>query len=101
MLKRIGPLLIITILLFSSCATVISGAKQTIEVNPKKANSIVKVRRGLFSPNTITVEKNGDTKVLEKRFNEISTLNFILFPGWIVDLLTGAIVKYIDPETRK
>lgn len=52
-----------------------------------------KVRRG-FSTSFIKGEVEGyypATVEVNKQFNAVSAINLCFFPGWIVDLATGAI----------
>lgn len=99
--------LLVIVLLFPSCATILTGTNQQVKVNPSKEvvyvnevaqeskDSLVKVRRKLFNKNRILVKSESDETVKYKsKFNEVSLLNFIILPFWIVDLITGSVVKY-------
>ena len=99
--------LIVIALLYPSCATILTGTNQQVKVNPSKEvlyvngvaqeskDSLVKVRRKLFNKNKILVKSESNEAVKYKsKFNEVSLLNFIILPFWIVDFITGSMVKY-------
>jgi hypothetical protein len=101
-----------------SCATIISGGRQQIEVSSTSERPeavyvngefqdstpcTIKVKRSLRKEKVLTVGESDTARVirLDKKFNKVSTLNFVLIPGWIIDLLTGAVVKYRNYEIEE
>ena len=88
--------------LFSGCATVISGSHQYVKFEEHKTakeavinEEEVRVKRQLIGPAYVTNPKDkGHKKKLKKQFNEVAFLNFVILPFWMVDFLTGAIIKY-------
>lgn len=109
----------IAICWLSSCATVMSGPMQRIYfVSDTPAilmvdgefkdslqdgiASIVKFRRKTTPTWTIEVQSEGfitERVDLKRKFNEISTLNAFNVVGWVLDLYTGAIWRYAQPDT--
>jgi len=64
--------------------------------------SIVKFRRKTTPTWTIEVQSEGfisERVDLKRKFNEISTLNAFNVVGWVLDLYTGAIWRYTQPDT--
>ena len=106
MLSRLAILFSVC-LLYSSCATIICGIHQPLKVSPnndtvfvngivrQNQDSIVKIRRKVLKKKKVLIKsKNGDTTTYRRKFNEVSLLNFIIPPFWLIDLLTGSVVKY-------
>lgn len=97
----------------SSCATIFTGTKQTVQINSVPSAADVEVNgisRGQtpvalrlkkgFTGETVTIKKEGyDTKIFqpETTFNAVSVLNLFGLIGWGVDAATGAMMKY-DPK---
>jgi hypothetical protein len=108
-MKRIFAVLA-TSLLMTSCATIFTGTKQTLQVNSVPPGADVEVdgiNRGVtplpvsikkgFEGPTITLKKEGfETKKFqpETSFNPVSVLNLFGLLGWAVDAATGAMMKY-------
>jgi hypothetical protein len=110
---------IITCILASamaSCATVISGTQQRIEIVTEPPGSsvfvnyefrdstpcVIKVRRTWDEVPKIEITKSGyrdETLQFDKKMNEISLLNFINIFGWAADIATAACVRYQQPDT--
>ena len=100
-------------LLFSSCATVFTGTKQTISINSVPPGADVEVdgiNRGVtpvavklkkgFNGQTVTLKKEGyDTKIFEPEttFNPVAIINLFSIISWGIDAATGAMMKY-DPK---
>ncbi|WP_316824340.1 PEGA domain-containing protein [Pedobacter miscanthi] len=100
-------------LLLSSCATVFTGTKQTVQINtnpPAATVEIDGVKAGVtplavtlkkgFTGQTISLKLDGyDPKTFQPQttFNAVSVVNLLFFPGFIVDAATGAMMKY-DPK---
>jgi hypothetical protein len=114
MKKKLLSITILTAsLFFSSCATILTGSKQSITFNsfPQGANievdgidrgvtpAAVKLKKG-FNGQTVTLKKEGyDPKIFqpETTFNAVSVINFFSILGWGIDAATGAMMKY-DPK---
>lgn len=88
---------------FSGCATVISGTHQYVEFKEEESQSVdstntikeVRVKRAIVGPQyAVNPKDRNHRKKVKKTFNEVSLLNFIVIPFWLVDILTGAVVKY-------
>ena len=112
--RHAGAFSLITGLAIAStgCATIISGSSQTITVdsNPPGAHVRIghqtgttpvtlQIPKGRHYP--IEVSQGPDRRVvqLDRNLDPITLLNVIppLWPGFIVDAVTGAITRY-DPE---
>lgn len=115
-LSTVYILILSIAILFSSCATVLTGTHQPIQVDTSKGesaylngakiqgeDSIVKVKRSMFKKKKFEIVNDQDqvTKKYRKGFNEVSLLNFIVFPFWLVDIITGSVVKYKDKDQNK
>lgn len=106
-------LLSLSVITFTSCATLFTGTKQTVTIKTFPEGAKVEVDgldRGItpvavrlkkgFSGQTVTLKKEGyEFKMFqpETTFNPVSVLNFIGIIGWGVDAATGAMMKY-DPK---
>jgi hypothetical protein len=97
-------------LMCSSCATIFTGTRQSIVFDadvPKTRVLIdgvehgetpvsVRLRKG-YRSKTIAFEQEGyerKTIKVPTEFNPVSILNLGVFVGWVVDLATGAIMRY-------
>lgn len=106
--------LLLAVFLFGSCATVFTGTRDNIRFNTTPEGAIV-YKNGVQigkTPCRVSVKRTvQDTDVeldldgyevreftLDKRFNMVSIVNVINPIGWIIDLATGAIMKY---DTRR
>ncbi len=93
----------------SGCATLISGTKQTITVDSDPPGALVRI--GEYSgitPVTLRIPKGKDYRVevsrgadkrtvtLNRNLDPVTLLNLIppMWPGFIIDAMTGAITKY-------
>jgi len=100
-------------LLFSSCATIFTGSKQTVQINsiPPGADievdglssgvtpAPVRLKKG-FTGQTVMLKKAGfETKTFQPvtAFNPVAILNLLGLIGWGIDAATGAMMKY-DPK---
>ncbi|SHG16448.1 PEGA domain-containing protein [Pedobacter caeni] len=100
-------------LLFSGCATIFTGSKQTVQINsvPPGADievdglssgvtpAPVRLKKG-FTGQTVTLKKAGfETKTFQPAttFNAVSVINLLFIIGWGIDAATGAMMKY-DPK---
>jgi len=119
---------LLTLVMFSSCATILSGTKAKVTItnaNVERANLTVdgtvyrnmtfpaeiKVKRGFKSSiiKAETIDMEGSTTV-DKSFNAVSLGNILLggIPGFIVDAADGAMMKpkkdkysiYLYPKTN-
>lgn len=108
--------LLLSILCLGGCALIATGFNQNVEivtnvpgskvyVNGNLVDSTpcaVKVRRSLRNNTIIEVKKDSfesQSFELKKKFNEHAALNFILPWNWAIDLLSGAVVRYEQPDT--
>jgi len=108
-MKKI-PLLLVSILLISSCATIFTGTKDRITFNSNPSGAIIykdgvelcttpctyKVKRSI-NDTDIEFKLDGyQTRVitLDKEFNVISIINLGNLLGWGIDALSGAVMKY-------
>lgn len=91
----------------SGCATIFSGTRQNISVQSEPPGAYVQI--GDLSSTTpcilavrkgrrldVVVTHNSETKTvpLSRRFDAVSLLNIFVWPGFIVDAISGSIVKY-------
>lgn len=100
-------------LLLSSCATIFTGTKQTVQINSNPPAATIEVdgikagvtpmavplKKG-FTGQTISLKLEGyETKTFQPvtTFNPVSVLNLLGMIGWAVDAATGAMMKY-DPK---
>ena len=94
------------------CATIISGTSQTITIDSNPPGAHVKVGyQTATTPATLRVPKGKDYPIevaygsdkrivpLNRNLDPMTLLNIIppLWPGFIVDAVTGAITKY-EPD---
>ncbi|NII84896.1 MULTISPECIES: PEGA domain-containing protein [unclassified Pedobacter] len=100
-------------LLLSSCATIFTGTKQTVQINsnpPAATIEVDGVKAGVtpmavplkkgFTGQTISLKLDGyETKTFQPvtTFNPVAVLNLLGMIGWAVDAATGAMMKY-DPK---
>jgi hypothetical protein len=99
--------------LISSCATLFTGSKQTVQISTLPSGAKVQVNgidRGT-TPTAIKLKKGNEGQVLtlkidgyetktfqpETGFNGVSILNLFNILFWGVDAATGALWKY-DPK---
>lgn len=113
MLKKYKFLFLIglALFLFPSCATVISGSRQPLKINPgtdtvyvngviqENKDSIVFVKRRLFKFNKIVIVNETESITYDQKFNEVTVFNFIFIPFWVVDFCTGSMAKY-TPQNK-
>ena len=105
------PLLAVALFLTSGCATIFTGTDDSITFNSEPAGATVMIDGMAVgqTPVTVEVDRPGldDTDVsvqlegyetrrfeLDKEFNVISILNVFFWPGFVVDVLTGALFKH-------
>ena len=91
----------------TGCATILSGTTQkiTIHSDPQGAYARIGHQAGR-TPVTLTVPKGKDLQLevtidrnkriipLRRTFDPMGILNVFFFPGFIVDAVTGAMMKY-------
>ena len=99
--------------LTTSCATLFTGTKQTVQINSKPPGAKIQIDgidRGT-TPAAIKLKKKSDGQVVtlkldgyetktivpETSFNAVSILNLTNILFWGIDLLSGAVYKY-DPR---
>jgi hypothetical protein len=113
-MKKISILLLVaTFFVVTSCATLFTGTKQTIQINSQPPGAKVQVdgidkgktplavdlKKG-NTGQTITLKADGyETKSFqpETTFNGVSALNLLNLLFWGIDAATGALWKY-DPK---
>ena len=93
----------------TGCATIISGTTQTITIESTPPGAYVRIgEHSGTTPVTLRVPKGHDYRVevshgadrrvvmLNRNLDPITLLNIIppLWPGFIIDTMTGAITKY-------
>lgn len=108
--------IVIIILVLSQCALIATGTHQKISVVSSEPGSEVYVngeqtdttpceilvRRSYNHVPRIEVAKKGfytEDILLKKRINHHIWLNLFDLPGWIIDISTGAAVRYQQPDT--
>ena len=100
-------------ILFSGCATIFTGSKQTVTITSVPPEALVQVNgidRGItplaiqlkkgFDGQTVTLKKEGyETRIFtpEVIFNPVSIINLGNVLGWAIDAASGAIMQY-DPR---
>lgn len=106
----IFSLLVIFTLGFSSCATILTGSRQTVKVAtfPPGADVYVEgekmgqtpteitLKKG-FNPESVVVKKEGfenKNLPLNTTFNPVAILNLFGLIGWGIDAATGSMMKY-------
>lgn len=99
----------------TGCSTMFGDNDRLVHVNSVPKGAQVKVNnqvtadttptqvvvKDMFSPTTITVAKKGcksQTTVIEPEFQKIGLLNILIFPGFIVDAITGDMMKVPDHQ---
>jgi len=110
-MKKFVPPILISAFLLTSCATLFTGSTDNITINSEPEGAMILVE-GIElgrTPATVTVKRPGlgnktvtlqlegyedRVFILQKEFNVIALLNFGGFVGWIVDIATGAVMKY-------
>lgn len=111
MRKALVTCLCILSFTFAGCATIFSGTDDDITFRSEPSGARVMIDGIMVgtTPVTIPVDRPGldDTRVtvelegyeprtfeLDKEFNMVSVLNVFVWPGFVVDALTGALFKY-------
>lgn len=107
---------VIWIAMFSSCATIITGTNQRIDLVTVPEGAAVyvdhqfkdstpctiKVKRTWDDPQNILLVKSGykdEPVVLDKKMNELIFLNFINVFGWAIDGATASAIRYSLQDT--
>ena len=111
MKKVVLMMIAFTVLVFTSCATILSGTSDEIrfDSDPEGASimldglklgktpATVTIKRPGFGNKEITLKLDGyedRTFMLQKGFNTMAICNLASWPGWIIDVVTGTIMKY-------
>ena len=111
MKKVVLMMIVFTAFVFTSCATILSGTSDEINFSsdPKGADimldglkvgktpATVSIKRPGFGNKEITLKLDGyedRTFMLQKEFNVMAICNLGGIPGWVIDILTGAVMKY-------
>ena len=104
-------ILLITVLLFSSCATVFTGGKAMVRVDTKGVEGATVLVNGLEkgqapmsfkakADDMITLEKEGyvaKTVTVDSKFNTVAIINLFSILGWGIDAITNSLKV---PDTR-
>ena len=100
-----------TAFVFTSCATILSGTSDEITFNSDpggasimldglklgKTPATVSIKRPGFGNKEITLKLDGyedRTFMLQKEFNTMAICNLAGWPGWVIDIITGSVMKY-------
>jgi|TARA_Y100001949_G_scaffold68325_1_gene57905 hypothetical protein len=111
MKKVVLMMIAFTVLVFTSCATILSGTSDEIrfDSDPEGASimldglklgktpATVTIKRPGFGNKEITLKLDGyedRTFMLQKEFNTMAICNLASWPGWVIDILTGSVMKY-------
>jgi len=111
MKKVVLMMIAFTAFVFTSCATILSGTSDEITFNSDpggadimldglklgKTPATVSIKRPWFGNKEITLKLDGyedRTFMLQKEFNTMAICNLASWPGWIIDVVTGTIMKY-------
>jgi PEGA domain len=119
---KIGLLMLIASVTLSSCATILKGPRQTVFITSEPSGAKVEIngvnygvtptevslKKG-FDGQTISLSKEGYEKKYvrpEINFDAISVVNVFFWPGFVIDALSGAMMRYsnrginvnLDPE---
>lgn len=108
--RLVSLLLVASLALLGSCATIFTGTTQkvTIDSEPSKATVRINGLEKGTTPTTVKLKKSNDPPaiVLEKEgyedatffpdhtFNGVAVLNLLDWLGWLIDFATGALWKY-------
>ena len=109
-MKKLSVLLL-SMFLFTSCATIFTGGKALVRVDTKDVKGATVLVNGLEKGQTpmsfkakaddmITLDKDGyqsKTVTVDSKFNTISILNLFSFLGWGIDAITNSLKV---PDTR-
>ena len=111
MKKVVLMMIVFTAFVFTSCATILSGTSDEIRFtsDPKGADIMldgvklgktpasVTIKRPGFGNKEITLKLDGyedRTFMLQKEFNTMALCNLAGWPGWVIDIITGSVMKY-------
>ena len=111
MKKVVLMMIAFTVLVFTSCATILSGTSDEIrfDSDPEGASimldglklgktpATVTIKRPGFGNKEITLKLDGyedRTFMLQKEFNTMAICNLAGWPGWVIDIITGSVMKY-------
>ena len=111
MKKVVLMMIVFTAFVFTSCATILSGTSDEITFNSDpggadimldglklgKTPATVSIKRPGFGNKEITLKLDGyedRTFMLQKEFNTMAICNLASWPGWVIDIVTGTIMKY-------
>ena len=111
-MKKIALIILAcTAFIFNSCATILTGTSDVISFasNPSGADIMVNGLKIGKTPATVTIKRPGfgeksvtlkldgyeeRTFILQKEFNTMAICNLGSIPGWLIDVLTGTVMKY-------
>lgn len=119
-MKQSIPFILLTSMLFSGCAFVLTGTKQRMRIITKEPGAqvwqenklldttpcIVRIKRSFNVPPPLELRKEGyetQTLTMKRKFNEMAALNFFLPVNWLVDGFSESVVGYkpVDTITMK
>ncbi len=115
MKKYLAVSVMASVLGLTGCSTMFGDNDRLVHVSsaPKGAHVLVNnqaiddttptqiAMTSMFAPTTITVAKRGckpQTVVITPEFQKIGLLNILIFPGFIVDAITGDMMKVPDNQ---
>lgn len=113
---RAVPLALVVMISFSSCALVLTGRYQRMNIvseppdaevwiNDEFVDStpcVVRLKRNYDRSPEVEIRKSGyrtERPKLKRTFNEVASLNFILPWNWLIDGFSGAAMRYRQIDT--
>ena len=104
-------MIVFTAFIFTSCATILSGTSDEINFtsDPKGADIMLDGLKVGKTPATVSIKRPGlgnkevtlkldgyedRTFMLQKEFNTMAICNLAGWPGWVIDIITGSVMKY-------
>ena len=109
-MRKVIILLVVSILLFSSCATIFTGTKDRLHFDstPQGATVYIDGLEMCKTPCDLVVKRDINGKEVELKldgyrtriiqldqaFNVVSVINLGNILGWAIDLATGSVMKY-------
>lgn len=111
MIKSKRVLFVVVVPFFlQSCGTLLTGTKNSIYINTQPEGAVVKLNgldqgitpvylnvKKTLGSKIVTIEKkdyHSETFKLGRSFQWVSLINVISVVGWVVDIGTGAVMRY-------
>lgn len=99
----------------TGCSTMFGDNDRLVHVNSMPKGAHVKINnqaiddttptqiviKDMFAPTTVTVVKKGckpQTAVIQPEFQKVGLINILVLPGFIVDAITGDMMKVPDNQ---